>query len=196
MKSLKVILLLAIMQVTVEFSLRPKYFKVERAGSCKAQKNHRGKLERFDLEQPTKYEFHLDADLRILADVTNPIQFHIKYSKCTLENEGNNCDDHETAKFDNICDVLADRNAPWSELLKLIKPRLMCPIRKGLYTIRNGSLDLSMFSRLPIDGYRYVTTLSLYETPKGDSHHLQLACLDSDVIVTVQYTSGRSRHKG
>ncbi len=46
-----------------------------------------------------------------------------------------------------------------------------------------------------IQGYRYVTTLSLYEYFKNDTPPLQLMCLDSDVIVTLQSNS-RTRHRG
>lgn len=103
------------------------------------------------MDQPTKYEFDINADLRISAvkfqsfrinfksgnlcifrikDIIDPIQFHMKYSKCPLENEGSTCDDHETAKFDNICEVLSAKNTVWSQLFTIIKPRLVCPIKK------------------------------------------------------------------
>ncbi len=100
----------------------------------------------------------------------------MKYKKCTLENEYD-CDDLENSILDNVCDRLLDKNAFWAPLLKIIKPELSCPINKvkcfffnefvmemysckyaqflfcqGLYTIRNGTFDLSMFSLLPIDG--------------------------------------------
>lgn len=162
-------------------------------------------MEKFDLSQPTKNHFHLDADLRILfvifissckkkhpflrphfsfsKDVTDPIQFHMKYTKCPLDDLAS-CDDHETAKVDHVCDHFSEQNALWSPLLKTIKPKLSCPIKKvistnsavllwnlrlknvkvilivqGVYTVRNGTFDLSMMSRLPVDGNQLVRTL-------------------------------------
>lgn len=54
----------------------------------------------------------------------------MKYSKCTLGNEGSTCDDHETMKMDNVCDRLSEKNAIWTPLFKIIKPKLACPIKK------------------------------------------------------------------
>lgn len=238
---------------------RPKYFKVERAGPCKPALRLGGKLEKFDLSQPTKNRFHLDADIRILAvnficscsvssiisctfsiqDVTEPVQFHMKYFKCTLDSVGS-CDDHETMKFDNVCDRLSEKNALWTPLLKIINPKMSCPIKKVkqkmllLFQLKQLTLTFSLFfrestqyatehlicrcflgcllmviienlknkikSEMKIEmvflvGFKYVTTISLYETFKNGTQPLQLLCFDSDVVVTL-LSSGRPRGKG
>lgn len=53
----------------------------------------------------------------------------MRYSKCSLGDLGT-CDDYEVAKFDNICDRFSDKNAFWTPLMKIIKPKLFCPIKK------------------------------------------------------------------
>lgn len=44
-------------------------------------------------------------------------------------------------------------------------------------------------------GFKYVTTISLYETFKNGTQPLQLLCFDSEVVVSLQ-SSGRPRGKG
>lgn len=110
---------------------RPKHFKVEHAAPCNLPAaNYGGRLEKFDLSQPTKYLFHLDADIRFFKDITEPIQFQMVYSKCTLDNVGSTCDSSEDMIVNNICDRFSEKNAIWTPLMKIIKPKLVCPIKK------------------------------------------------------------------
>lgn len=110
---------------------RPKHFKVENAAPCSpVPPTYGGKFERLDLSQPTKYVFHLDADIRFIKDITEPMQFVMTFFKCASGDQASNCDGSETLKVNDVCDRFSEKNAIWTPLMKVIKPKLLCPIKK------------------------------------------------------------------
>lgn len=49
-------------------------------------------------------------------------------------------------------------NKPWSPLVKMSQPAFVCPLKKGVYSFKNGTFDGSAFGHLPISGWYWIVT--------------------------------------
>lgn len=74
------------------------------------------------------------------------------------------------------------KNGLFVEVLNAIEPNLKCPIMPGKYVIEQTALDVSNFAILPVDGWRWVTTL---KGTSGDGKNKKLAmCIRIDCVMT------------
>lgn len=123
-------------------------------------------------------------------------QFQMKITKCTIDLT--RCDYYDTYKMTNICSKLIEKNALWSKYVSAIQPPLDCPIPAGEYQMINGTSDMTLAARLPIDGNRWLTSMKLFETVAiantDKTRQEQVWCLDNDVRITLSKNS-RKRKK-
>jgi hypothetical protein len=87
-------------------------------------------------------------------EIRGDVDLTIESSKCSLDMK--TCTKHPTLKIRDLCKVISDKNAFYSNALEQITPRLKCPLKPGNYTISKCSADMSILSLLAIDGYVWV----------------------------------------
>lgn len=74
------------------------------------------------------------------------------------------------------------KNGLFADVLNAIEPRLKCPIAAGKYILQDTVLDVSSFAILPVDGWRWVTTL---KGTSGEGKNKKLAlCIRIDCVMT------------
>lgn len=72
-------------------------------------------------------------------------------------------------------------------------------VLQGDYQMVNASYDLTLASHMPIDGFRWLSYVKMFEkldpadgSARGKSKYVQVFCLDSDVRITA---GGSSRKR-
>lgn len=108
-------------------------------------------------------------------------QLRTRTQRCSLDMTY--CEDFNILTFRNVCARMLEKNTLWSELVSNIHPKFGCPFQKvsvtclcetswtsfnlnshkqGTYTVSNAAINLSMLSRLPIDGYTWLLYLRFF----------------------------------
>lgn len=138
-----------------------------------------------------------DGNLTVKKDVQGPIEIHYSLTRCGFDRT--NCEDFDKIIFKNICEKIRDRTSVFTHADQ-ITPRITCPVKsvglrkliffqfsyvwlffQGVYSLNNATLNLDIFSRFPISGYRW---LSFIKWMKGKSKKQGILCINSDIIIT------------
>ncbi|KAK3915124.1 Guanylate kinase [Frankliniella fusca] len=98
-----------------------------------------------------KVDFVVNADLNVSRGASSLREVHVELTKCREAVSSSTCEYFQTWRFkDKLCSEWNDPSKPWSEMLRCIEPRPDCPIKEGVYRIRNGTMDLKVLQALPI----------------------------------------------
>jgi hypothetical protein len=88
--------------------------------------------------------------LQMNEDISGELTGTIEANKCNLDMS--NCINYSMLKISDVCGIFSNKLGMFYGVLKTIQPPLKCPLRVGNYTFMDSSIDLSIFSMIPIDG--------------------------------------------
>lgn len=148
---------------------------------CPNSENMTIYIDSFDLKSPSLNKFIISGTILMRENITSGLKLYMEVNRCSLDLS--DCEKYDRVVIPNLCDKINDKASFWAPLTKAIRPRMKCPISIGNYTVNNGSFDLNMVSRLPIEGYRWIVRARIVQGPKKKER--DLFCADVDVTVTV-----------
>jgi hypothetical protein len=125
-------------------------------------------------ENNLNHTFTLGGRWEVLQKLYGPIDLSVELNACSLDME--KCEKARNMNIRNLCAQLKETNLIYSMLLTKITPRLMCPLNPGNYTAPRTPMDLSMFSRIPMDGHVYIPLVKIISTNPATKARIVAAC--------------------
>lgn len=116
--------------------------------------------------------------IQVTDDVHGEIELVMESNKCSLDMK--TCVKYDTVNIREMCKKLEMRNTFYSSALTYIKPPFVCPFKAGNYTFQEATLDLTVFSFLPVFGYVWVSTFKLVSGQKGSKTKRVVMCLNTE----------------
>lgn len=98
----------------------------------------------------------LSGRMSVSEEIAGELDLVLEVNKCTLDMK--NCEKSATVNVREICKKFKDKNAFYYSVFSSIKPQLQCPIKAGNYSSEQSTIELSMISLLPLDGYIWLVT--------------------------------------
>ncbi|XP_055298723.1 uncharacterized protein LOC129566650 [Sitodiplosis mosellana] len=165
------------------WNLRPKDLKVENIKQCPIDEDSPIVIDVFDITQPERQKYALNATIRILSDIDNHIYFKMNLTKCSFSRF--KCDDLDTLATPNVCKNLNSPNTLWSSVVKTLQPPLTCPLKAGVYHVENSFFDLGIITRTPTEPGKILVNLSFFDYPHETERRKRLLiCLAVEVTIT------------
>ena len=118
--------------------------------------------------------------------ISGQIDLAVETNRCSLDMK--NCDRLANANFKDICAKFKD--PLFTSLFNRIQPPLQCPVAVRNYTLLESTLDLTVISFLPIDGFNIINSIKLVLVENGGKKKRVVFCLNSETkIVKVRAKS-------
>lgn len=156
--------------------------------SCPDHLNVPMKFSDIELTRPKNGEFNINGKITIEKLINGPLTLTLQSMRCdTLTKTTENCENFNDYRFTNFCNQLQMKNIIWYPFISKIEPRLTCPFKPGIYYLRNGSFDLSMFLKMPIEGYSWVVNSKLVHELKNGLREL-VTCISSRANIGIAKT--------
>lgn len=130
----------------------------------------------------------ISADVLLRRDLIDPIRVELRVERCELQRD--NCVYFGGMSLKNLCDRL--KVSPFvQEIRDAIEPRVAaCPIVPGYYRLSNYSMDANLVQQLPLEGYRWLTSVTVFDQANSENR-TQILCIQAHFRVMV--TSKRRR---
>lgn len=138
-------------------------------------------IQNWEIKNPSLNKFLITGDIKIRENITGDLKLVMEVSRCTLDMS--HCEKYDRLVVPKLCDKINDKSSLWAPMTKMIKPRIKCPLILGEHVIKNGTFDLNLVSRLPIDGFRWIVSNRVIYAEKSRQNRT-LLCVDGDVSVT------------
>lgn len=138
-------------------------------------------IENLEITNPSMNKFIVTGTIVTKENITGGLKLYMDVNRCTLDLS--HCEQYDRVVIPNLCDKINDKTSFWAPMTKAIRPRMKCPITTGSYTVQNGTFDLNLISRMPIEGYRWTAKNRIVVGPKKNERNL--FCGEFDVSVTV-----------
>lgn len=135
-----------------------------------------------DLKLPrsnTNNKITMSGSIVVSQQVSGQIDLVLESNKCSFDMKS--CEKLTTINIKDMCKKFKD--ALYSSAFSSIQPPLECPIKPGNYTIKDSTIELSMVSLLPIDGFVYVTSIKLVSSENGGKTKRIVFCLNSEMKI-------------
>lgn len=134
-----------------------------------------------NISTPQRNLYILNGDIIVSEDIKFPIALSLDVKRCSMDKT--HCEDYDHMTMTQMCSKLRDAKALWAPMVEMIKPPPYCPVKKGTYRMVNATANLASVSRLPLDGYRWMTRFTVH--PEGHPKQVNL-CVDVEVSVMNQ----------
>lgn len=138
-------------------------------------------IENLDIRTPTVNKFIVTGTIQINENITSGLKLYMDVNRCNLDLS--HCEQYDRVVIPNLCDKINDKSSFWAPMTKTIRPRMKCPVSVGSYIVNNGTFDLNLVSRMPIEGYRWIVKNRIVQGAKKKER--ELFCCEFDVSVTV-----------
>ncbi|XP_062551816.1 uncharacterized protein LOC134217074 [Armigeres subalbatus] len=106
----------------------------------------------------------LYGNFTVTEVIQEPLEMIVVSNRCTLDMK--TCEQFNKRVLTDICHYINDGKGLWAQFFRRIEPEFNCPVEPGLYTFKNTALDLSFLTNLPLEGYRWQTTIKLNSRTK------------------------------
>ncbi|CAH1401143.1 unnamed protein product [Nezara viridula] len=101
------------------------------------------RVENQTIIQLSRDKIVVNADIEV-TKITRKLPALIKIYKCPSRS-GTDCETFLRVTQKDFCRIFTEKGQFWSAFYeKAVTPRVYCPIKKGRYMIRNGTIDLKM----------------------------------------------------
>lgn len=137
-------------------------------------------IDKLKLENPSTNKFIVTGTIVAKENITGGLKLYMNVNRCTLDLS--HCEQYDRVVIPNLCDKINDRTSFWAPLTKAIRPRMKCPVTVGDYIVNNGTFDMNLISRMPIEGFRWIVKNRIVNGAKKNER--VLFCSDMDVSVT------------
>jgi hypothetical protein len=118
--------------------------------------------------------FTLAGRWEVLQKLYGPMDLSVEVNACSFDMA--KCEKARNVNIRNLCAQLKDPNLFYSMLLTKITPRLVCPLNAGNYTALRTVIDLSVFSRIPMDGHVYILLVKIVTNHPAPKAKVVAAC--------------------
>lgn len=116
-----------------------------------------------------------------------PLELEIKGEKCDMDDS--RCIAFSPYGVGDMCKEFTNENNIFGKkFLPNFSPSLACPLKKGLYEMRNVTADVREFAKLPLEGSRLKPTFKVYQKYQDGKSRL-VAC--TNIVLTVTMSSTR-----
>lgn len=132
--------------------------------------------------QPARNKYVISGQLIITKPINGSLELQMVITRCRPDRT--ECGAFDKVVFKNICDKIFDKKAFWSELTKKMVPHLECPLKPGTFNFNNGTIDLSMFTKLPLSGYLWIIRLTIVKVDDEKKKNTLLFCSNADMMIT------------
>lgn len=97
----------------------------------------------------------------------------------------NQCEKYNTLKIPDLCKLFEQKNQIWTNIMEHLQPQAKCPLKPSVMKLTNATLDFSLLSYLPIDGYTWVISFKVFKPIANVRHKKQMIfCIISEATVT------------
>lgn len=124
-----------------------------------------------------KYSGYINVTEEIIGD----LEFVIEGNRCTMDMK--TCEKDNNLNVGGMCQKFEDKFAFYTGFFDSITPKWKCPIKPGIYTVHDGSMDLAIISLLPLDNKVFITTFRLVYGEKGKKAKKIAMCLNVETKV-------------
>jgi hypothetical protein len=112
-------------------------------------------------------------------DILGDLTLAFETNRCSLDLK--TCEKYSQRNFNGLCDILQDENSYFASFFQSLSPQLKChPLKAGVYTAPNSTIDLQIFTYLPIDGYFWIIQLKLVEQRKNSASKKLIMCINAE----------------
>lgn len=120
------------------------------------------------------------------------LQFQAIAQRCNMDRS--QCEHFNTFLLPNFCNVFDQKNKLWSEIMAHTHPKLECPVKATNIKIVNATLDFSILSHLPLDGYIWIISIKIFKPLANVRHKKRLIlCTISEYTITKSNQSTNKR---
>lgn len=144
-------------------------------------------IDDLDMQNPSLNKFIVTGLITLKENFTGGLKLYMDVTRCSLDLS--HCEQYDRVVIPNLCDKINDKSSVWAPMTKAIRPRMKCPLKTGSYVVNNGTFDLNLVSRLPIEGYRWIVKNRIVHGPKKSER--LVFCCELDVSITVKKRARR-----
>lgn len=153
----------------------------------------------FPCKQDAQYSIHLvnvtfrsektfiilNGYIEVDKTIRGPLLVEISGEKCDMDDS--RCIAFAPPSLGNICGEFTNKNNIFGKkFLPHIVPPLSCPLKQGLYKLRNVTADVKEFAKFPLEGSRVKPHFTLYHNQDGKKK--VLACINTALSITMSST--------
>lgn len=117
-------------------------------------------------------KFH--GNFSVTELIQEPLEMILVSNRCTLDMK--TCEQFNKVTLADICRYINDEKGRWAPFFRSTDPDFKCPIKPGVYKFQKSILDLTFFTKFPMEGYRWLTFIKLFS---GTKPKKELLCLTS-----------------
>lgn len=119
--------------------------------------------------------------IHVKEEITGELVLVLDTSRCSLDMK--KCEKYSNRNFRNMCTRFHEQNKFYTSSFSNISPPFDCPIRPGNYSLGQSSVDLSLFSFLPLDGYIWVVNYRFVSIDEGGKSRRIVMCANSEIKI-------------
>jgi hypothetical protein len=120
--------------------------------------------------------------------ITGDMVLVLDVNRCSVDM--NACEKYSNRNFRNMCFRFHEKNAFYTSSFASINPPFDCPIKPGNYSLGESSIDMSLFSFFPYDGFIWVINYRFVSIQDGGKSKRVVMCANSEIkIVKVRKSS-------
>lgn len=124
-----------------------------------------------------------DGSFDLSEDINGDLVFVFESHKCSLDLK--TCQPNNRRNFYGICEVFEGmKTFGFKNAFTNVKPPLHChPLTSRTYLISNATVDLSIISSLPLDGYIWLLSLKFVDKNKKGTSSKPVVCMNIEMKV-------------
>src|SRR5690349_9905213 len=103
------------------------------------------------------HQMTLSAEFIVSHEIIGNLALSLESHACDLNMT--KCVRYKTIKFPELFKKFKEKHAFYSTNFEHIKPPLECPIKPGNYSVEKTTMDLTLASLMPIDGYVFISNI-------------------------------------
>nr|XP_022900808.1 uncharacterized protein LOC111413903 [Onthophagus taurus]XP_022900809.1 uncharacterized protein LOC111413904 [Onthophagus taurus] len=175
MKTFFVIIFLFSLIITMETLnlFRKKVVKLDKLQNCQKYPNAPIKFTENHLQKQKKI-YVLSTKIVVKQTIPADLKVDLTLTRCNTKDSPDTCENYQKITIKKMCDLIPAKNKPWTPFMDIMTPQMSCPIKKGIYIVKNATFDGDAFSTLPIDGYYWKVEANV----KEGVHKSTVLCLN------------------
>ncbi|XP_058449308.1 uncharacterized protein LOC131429273 [Malaya genurostris] len=120
----------------------------------------------------SKADFY--GNFTVTETIQEPLELIVITNRCNLNMR--TCETFNKLTLTRICSYINDDKGIFASFLKSLEPDFRCPIKPGVYFFKNSTIDLSIFTMFPLEGYRWQSSIKLISKSASKK---EIYCLNS-----------------
>lgn len=93
------------------------------------------------------------------------------------------CEFYDVMNIRDICKILDLDDQLWSEFMRHVDPKIVCPFKRGTHKITDALVDVGYIAHFPLHGYLWIITEKVYKVTKGRKKKRLVFCVTFEMTV-------------